>query len=261
MTTPRLSVLAWNPGDKLIDREGLRAMPPPTKLGSRHKPVPHIELVEAIEAAFDIYGFELSQEQLVVNKTGAKLFGGGIVTPVTEGTLADDLIDYQRNGQAFAVVFRSGNDGHVAIRLAAGRVAFICSNLDIHADFIALQRRHTVKLNLERELEEAVERYVGHTRSFVELTDRAGEIELTDDDARLITFKVFERGLVLPRLFPQVVKNYFNPDEGWADCWPDTRLGLHGAFTRALRSLAPEPKLKATRNVARILLPDDPELN
>ena len=129
------------------------------------------------------------------------------------------------------------------------------------------------------ELVEAIERYVGLTREFVEITDKAAQTPLTDDEAKLEIFSSFERGDLAPRFFPHVARNYFAPslavtlreqendaeldrlirqcgDENptdWTDCVGRNRSGLHAAFTRAIRDLPAAAKLRSTANVARIL--------
>lgn len=287
--TASVSVIAWNQGDKLVTLDELKAMDDPKTLGSRHRPVRHDALVETIQEVFPAQGLKLSQMQLVVNSTGDRLFGGCVVTPQKRG-LGRDLVDYKRDGNSFAFIFRHGTGGHMALRGAAGNVATICSNLDMLADEVILARKHTTGLRLESELERAIERYVAHQRKTVETLDAAEQFTLTDEEAKLAIFDAFHRGDLATKYFGTVARNYFAPVEAarlrqeggdssqalsrlvkacgedparWTDCSPRTRRGLHAAFTRTIRPLGPDTKLKYTRNVARILTPGNqtPTLN
>lgn len=254
---PSINLLAW-PGThaKLVTPAELRAIPTPPPLGPRHKPVPHIELRDTLNSVVREFGFTISDEQLMTARPDrSRLFGACVVKP--KKGKARELKDYAREGQSFALAYRSGNDGQVAIKLGAGLGITVCSNLCIFAEFIALSRKHTTGLNLERELREAVVRYIAQLAKTVEVTDAAKQHELEANEARLAIFDVFERGLVAPRLFPHVVRNYFQPERSWTDCTPNTRWGLNNAFTRAAGPLPPEAKLKVIRNVAHILLPHE----
>lgn len=285
--TPRLSVLAWNKGDRIVTPDDLRALPAPEPVGPKHKPVPHIDLFETGEAVSRDLGLKWTQPQLVLNKDGSRLFGGAIVEPTNRG-LGATLRQSRPDGSAFALVFKSGNAGRVSITLAGGICPFICSNLDLHADAVVLKRKHTTGLRLEAELREGLERYVESTVDFLRIREEAATLSLRDDEAKLAIFDAFDAGLLAPRFFPHVVRNYFAPERAgilreehgdehpdlvrlvkdcgedpatWTDCAPRNRLGLYSAFTRAVRELPAEAKLRATRNVASILVPGDPRLN
>ena len=282
---PRVNVLAWNPGDTIATRANLRALPTPATLGKKHRPVPHIELIETLERVCSARGLKWGREQLVTGRDGLRLFFGGIITPKRTG-LGRDLLDYRRPGQAFALAGKSGNDGRVSIQIGAGAHVSVCGNLDLHADLICLKRKHTVGLRLEAELEEAIERYVEHTRRFVEVTDAAAQRVITDEEAKLRIFDVFQQGALAPRFFPHVARNFFAPvhaqllsgdadamtrliracggenPKKWTDCYagngsPRNLRELHASFTRAVRGLPTEAKMRATRKVASILLPHD----
>jgi len=283
---PTVNVIAWNKGDAVTTLAALKKLPDPKPTGPKHLPVRHDSLVVGIQNTFGEQGLKTSNMQLVLNADKTKMFGGCIVTPTNKG-LGSDLTSYVRDGRSFAFIFRHGVAGRMKIRGSAGEHATICSNLDMIASDMILSRKHTSGLNLERELREAVERYVAHQIETVDTLDAAEGYELTDDEARLIIFSSMEDRLLAPRLIPYVARNYFAPiqaqtfreagDEaslarlikscdgedpsGWTDCLGRNRRGLHAAHTRAARVLQTEAKLKVTRSVARILLPGDPSLN
>lgn len=119
--------------------------------------------------------------------------------------------------------------------------------------FLAMKKKHTTGLQLDVELREAVRRYQEQQVDVIQTTDRARDLILTDDQARLAIFNAFEREILSPRLFPEVVANYFKPEASWTDCTPRSRWGLVGAFTRAIRPMPPETKLRTTTSLAYLL--------
>jgi len=286
-TGPRANVIAWNKGDRKVTLAQLAELPAPERMGSKHRPIPHNRLVETLQSVTAEAGLNLTNLDLVLNADGKRLFGGALVSIDDESPLAE----YRRDTEAFALVWRSGNGGRVALEFGAGKFPFICSNLDLSADAIIMKRKHTVGLRLESELREAVERYVGESIAFSKTLEQAENTEVEPDEARLIIFRAFEAGLLAPRMFPHVARNFFAPTRAvelreagnevelerllrscdgqdpstWTDCWAGgehrTRRELHSAFTRAIRPLSAQAKLAASRGVARILLPGDPQLN
>lgn len=235
---------------KVVTRAELATIPTPAPRGARHRPVPHHELVGTLDGVLREAGLTIADERYAVGRGGSRLFGVMKVRPVEGHALQSAT----RVGQAFSLGLRSGNAGDVAIKVAAGLRVTVCDNMLLAGSFLALRRKHTTGLVLDGELREAVERYQVQQLQVVAETDRARELTLTDDQARLEIFRVFERRIVTPRLFPEVVANYFAPQAEWTDVARErNRWGLHNAFTRALRS-APAPVMfRATSQLACLL--------
>ena len=235
----------------LVTRDQLREIPTPPPRGPRHLPVPHHTLVETLTGVLQEAGLQIAEERFAVGKGGGRLFGVLKVRPV-EGQA---LIGSVRPGQEFAIGLRSGNQGDLALKVAAGLNVVVCDNLVLAGSFLALKKKHTIGLRLDAALREAVERYVEQQVGVVEQTDAARQLPLTDDEAKLEIFNVFERRLLSPRLFPEVVANYFTPAPGWTDCQGRHRFALHNAFTRALRESPPPVQFRATAALAYLLHP------
>lgn len=285
---PSVTVLAWNPRDRVVTPEELRALPTPEPLGPKHMPVHHFDYYETQESVASELGFKLTQTQIVLNGDGTRMFGGAIVVPQARG-LGAALRRIQSDDAGFALVWKSGNDGRLSITLAGGMCPFICSNLDLKADSIVLKRKHTTGLRLDAELREGFERYVEGLVEFADVKAEAAQQRLTDEQAKLAIFDAFNDGMLSPRWFPYVARNYFAPEQAailretegddslalarlvkdcggedpsaWADCMPRNRVGLHASFTRAIRTMPTEAKIRASQRVSRVLIPGDPRLN
>src|SRR4029453_14861576 len=123
-------------GADYIDREGLKALvtPPATDTWT---PIPHYDLVLALEGQLKARGISIVKEQFAVQ--AAKLFG------------AIDT-DYQVTEEGGAAIgIRTANDKSLALQLAIGYRVFICDNMAFHGDLIALKQKHTATLALPTE--------------------------------------------------------------------------------------------------------------
>lgn len=242
---------------KMVTRAELATIPTPPPRGARHRPVPHHELVGTLDGVLREAGLTIADERYAVARNGGRLFGVMTVRP-SEGHV---LQSAEREGQEFAIGLRSGNLGDVSIKLCASLRVVVCTNLAVAGsgsgnESVSLRRKHTTGLRLDSALREAVGRYQEQQLGFVAVTDKARQLDLTDDQARLAIFGAFERRIVSPRLFPEVVGNYFAPQAEWTDCTGRSRWALHNAFTRALRS-APAPVMfRATSALAYLLRPE-----
>lgn len=251
MNSPQATLIVA-PGARRITREDLRAIPEPVQRGVNHRPIPHHELVSTLDAVLREQGLVVTDEQYAVCNNGSRLFGTMKVRPAIDGHA---LTGAMRDGQEFCLGVRSGNARDVAISLVAGLKVTCCSNMLLASDFRALRKRHTLGLRLDAELRDAIERYQAQQLQVVAETDRARELTLTDDDARLAIFGAFERRIVSTRLFPEVVSNYFSPQPDWTDCQGRHRFALHNAFTRALRPAPAPVQFRATTALAYLLRP------
>jgi hypothetical protein len=237
---------------KIVDRVQLAALEVPTVLGRRHRPVPHHVLLETLEGVLGDGGLRITEERLAVSRDdGARLFGVLQVEP----TRADHpLMPAAHEGQGFAIGLRSSVDCKLSIRLNASARVFVCDNLCMSGASI-LVRKSTIRLDLPRALAEGVERYVGAQLQLANDIERARNVEITDEGAKVLLHDVFARRVLPARLFHAVVGNYFTPEPGWTDCAPRTVWGVHNSLTRAMRDMAPAPKFRATIALAGLLKP------
>src|SRR6266496_2793980 len=126
-------------GAEYMDREGLKTLetPPPTESWT---PIPHYDLVQALEGQLKARNITIVKEQFAIQK--AKLFG----------VIDTDYQVTEEGGAAIGI--RTANDKSLALQLAIGYRVFICDNMAFSGDLIALRRKHTSNLDLNREFPE-----------------------------------------------------------------------------------------------------------
>src|SRR5215467_7457739 len=120
--------LVAHSGATYIDREGLKALetPPGTDTWT---PVPHYDLVVALEGQLKARGISIVKEQFAVQ--AAKLFG----------VIDTDNQVTEEGGAAIGI--RTANDKSIALQLAIGYRVFICHIISFYADLIAIKRKNS----------------------------------------------------------------------------------------------------------------------
>ena len=220
----------------LVSRDQLRTIPQPVSTAT-FKPVPHIELVETMEKVLNQRNINVQGEQFAIRADGSRLFG---------------TFDLSLNGvpdSCAALGFRQANDRSMALQMVAGLRVFVCDNLCLNGDFVALERRHTSGLNLIEELTVAVDKFEEHYVTLKTEVANLKQKELTDGEAKTIIHDIFVKDVLPVRLFPVVSKEYFNPRH--SEFAPRTAWSLHNSFTEAVKSMPLTTRLVATSHVGR----------
>jgi hypothetical protein len=222
----------------LVTREQLMMIPAPASTAT-WRPIPHGDLITAIDRQLQVRGISIKGEQFAVQREGARLFA-----------VLDLSID--RTGEFCASMgVRTANDRSLALEIAVGVKIFVCDNLTFSGDLIALRRKHTVRFDLNADVSRAVDRYQAH---LVRLRDQIAGIQataLTDLQAKVMIVDAFKAEILPLRYFRPVVESYFAPTPDMSDIAPRTLWGLHNAFTRCVRQMAPAPAFEATTELGR----------
>tara|TARA_R110002072_G_scaffold35743_8_gene105449 strand:+ start:2388 stop:3164 length:777 start_codon:yes stop_codon:yes gene_type:complete len=248
------------PGERTT-RAAIETMSVLAPQGPSHRPRAHLEVLEGVEDALDHHGLEIIDEALSVSgKGGTRLLGTLRVRPKRLDHSAAHALRAEAD---WSLAFRSSQDRSWGLRMCSGLHILACSNgLLEGSDGTILTKRHCKRLNLQRNLRDAIEHYIERQVDLVEATDRARERTITDTDAKTLICDAFssEKVNISPRLFREVVSTYFCPHESWTDVTAHrgSAWGLHNSFTRALRQTAPNTRYRVTRALAYLL---DPPLN
>ena len=200
----------------IVSRAELRALPAP-EVTRTFKPVPHIELVDMLDAVLAQNQIRIQEERFALRRDGSVLFG---VLQLAYGETAD--------GRA-ALGLRTANNKTMSIQVCAGLSVFVCDNLAFRGDMIALKRKHTSGLNLRTELSGAVLRFQDHFGRLAFEVERLKERTLPDVQAKALIHDAFAQGLMPVRLLPEVSHAYFEPE--LKEFGPRTAWSLHNAFT------------------------------
>jgi len=236
-----------------VTRADLKALPTPARLGPRHFPVKHIDLVTNLDEVLKANDLEIVEEKLGLNgEDGERLFAATIVRPQPNSPLSS----YARDGQDFALGYRSGNDQSLCLVFIAGVGVFVCSNLELHGDSVLLKRRHTTGLGdggLGEELNRGIGKYVEQQKGYVILQDQAKKKELGEEKAKSLIYDGFRAGILPGSAFTKVDRNFFRPEPEWTDCQGRTLHALQSAFTRELRGRKPARLFKGTQILGRLV--------
>ncbi len=225
---------------QLVTRTELLTIPPPVGT-STWKPVAHGDLIEAIDRQLMVRRISILNEKFAIQRDGARLFG-----------VLDLSIEGDTPECCAAMGIRTANDRSMALEIAVGVKVFVCDNLCFSGDLIALRRKHTVKFNLNADISIAIDRYQEHLTTLRGQIAGLRERALEDQEAKLLVFEVFAQEILPIRFFPWVTAAYFKPNpEQMPDVEPRTAWGLHNAFTRAIREMAPAPAFAATTKLGK----------
>src|SRR4051794_1682347 len=104
-----------------LDRPALALVPTPPGTAT-HRPVPHIEVVNALVETLGFRHISVINEEYAVDRTGAKMFG------VME-------LDQGMEGARFALGLRNSHDKSFRLSICVGYRVFVCDNLAFHGDY------------------------------------------------------------------------------------------------------------------------------
>ena len=227
---------------ELVTFDDIVKIPAPMALGRIHKPVPHAELVLAIRAEAEQRGIRIARETFGLSKNGAKLFATMDLVGAFNG-------DSEERGMMLG--FRSANDQKFALSGVAGSRVTVCDNMVLSGDMFAWDKRHTIGLDMVELIRGGFDRFLGQ-HAALESSIKALEVmPLEDGSAKARVYDVFATGILPVRLFDDVHSYYFAPTDETPDCAPRTMMGLHNAFTRAMKQLRPTVAFDATVRLGR----------
>lgn len=226
------TLIAHNPKFKceLVTRAQLARYEAPVGTSS-WKPVPHAVLVDLLIENLSRLGIGIRKEQYAVGSNGLALFG------------AFDL-EGGNDARAMALGFRHSNNKALAIQVVGGARVFVCDNLALSGEKIAL-RKHSRSLHLASLIREGLFRWLESYQRFEENIIEAESRVLTDDEAKVKLFDLRYDGTLPVSIFDESAQNYFQAERlGYADSAPRSDWGLHNACTRAVKALAPTSQFR-----------------
>jgi hypothetical protein len=222
-----------------LTRDQLALVPTPPGTAT-HRPVPHVEVVNALVETLGFRHVGVVHEEYAVDKTGAKMFG------VME-------LDQGMDGARFALGIRNSHDKTFRLAITVGYRVFVCENLAFHGDYSPVLAKHSKHFSLQNALSVGVDNMQRNFKPMVESVERWRTTQLTEVTARLTIYRAFiEAELDVPRyLARRVHELYFRPDhEEFAS---RTMWSLSNAFTSAFKELEPIPQYRATARLAAFL--------
>src|SRR5262249_36302092 len=139
-----------------VTREQLKFIGPPPATNT-WRPIGHYDLVQAIDRQLAVREMRIVREQFAVQREGLRLFG------VLE--LAIDGVT-PAGQYYFAMGIRTANDRSEALSIVVGAMVFVCDNLALSGDVIAIRRKHTAGFDLNADISRAIDRYQTYVQIF-----------------------------------------------------------------------------------------------
>lgn len=252
--------------------------------GPRHKPVPHIAMVEEFERGIQRVGYQIVSESHAIGngKKGVqypeRLYSTFVVRNTNGGLDASDP-SYE-----FAVGMRRSNDQFHANQLVAGAHVGVCENGMFYGDAVILKAKSTTGFDPRFAMEDAVGKAVRLFGDVAASIERMKRIDLTDGGVRNLLFAAFVEGDViengalarkvwdqyrgehaidldgtrhtLAEAYPEIAADRNLTYGAHArqafleahapDCAPRTEWGLHNAATRVFRDTMKPAQAMAT---------------
>jgi hypothetical protein len=222
-----------------ITRDELALVPTPSGTAT-HRPIPHIEVINALVETLGFRHIGVVQDEYAVSHDGMKMFG------VME-------LDQGMHGARFALGVRNSHDKSFRLAVTVGYRVFVCENLAFSGDFAPVLAKHSKNFSLQSALAIGVDDMQRNFKPMVEGVERWHSSQLSDIAARLVIYRAFIEGeLEVPHhLDRRVHELYFNPQH--EEFAPRNMWSLSNAFTSAFKELDPIPQYKATGKLAGFL--------
>lgn len=220
-------------------------------MGPWHKPISHVALVDELAAEAGRRGFDVARQQFAVAQKNAALFGVMDLVPAGRQDLFVPGQTQDPTNMGLSIGFRSSQDQSMAIRGVAGRRVFVCDNMALSGDMVALARKNTTGLNLVEEIRRGFDKFLQQADMLTAQIQALSGHSLTTDEAKVVIFDAFAAKFLPVRLLDDVTGFYFQADDTTPDCQPRTLWGLHNAFTRAIKTMKPAVGFEATVAIGR----------
>ena len=224
-------------GSRYATLAELQLLDEPPALGTRHRPIPHAQLISTLHVEFDRRGCTIQRERFAIDRFGDKLFGVFNLTVPQRITGPD---------RELSLGIRNSTNETLSIQAVAGTHIFVCDNLAFSGDTFAIRRKNTTGLELDSAITSGFDRFLQQASTLDAHITRLQETPLEDTTAKQLIYDAFASKIVPVKLFDDIDELYFRQET--PDVAPRTLWGLHNAFTRAFKSLSPMRML--TINVA-----------
>lgn len=238
------STLMTHAGAEAITYDQLAALPMPQALGRFHAPVAHVRFVDGIREEVLRRGLTITREAYALQRDGHSLFGVLDLVARTTGALTVPA-------QGLSLGLRNATNQQFGLHLVAGNRIFVCDNLALSGDIVALARKNTTGIDLRSELQRGFDRFLLQAEQLTRQLEALAGWPLTDLQAKALIYDAFAARFLPSRLFDDVDTLYFKPTDDTPDCQPRTAFGVHNAFTRAFKVLSPPRAFEATQDLGR----------
>jgi hypothetical protein len=226
----------------------------PDEAGVNWKGIRHGDLIdELLHLIQKSYQWEVQKMRFALSPDKLSMAGAIEVEP--KGIAVPD-------GLRLGVGVCHSNNRHQSLKIVVGATVIICSNGLVTGD-VVLSKRHTLKLDWQACLQEAMEIYVRKARKIGKLVDRMKAKELDEDDVNRILMttgrlnRLGNNGIMPWSWIGQVDFEYRNPT--FKEFEPRTAWSLFNAFTWVVKRNPPLGQFDQINKFREILMPSKKE--
>ena len=229
-----------NPTDKYVDRNALALVPTPSPTAT-WRPVPHIDVVDAVEYAITNRGMTIASERFGLARDQQKMFG--VIT-----------LAKQNNPEwTRCIGIRNSHDQSFAAGICCGVSVLVCSNLCFGGEFV-IKRRHTSGIDLFSMVEETMDAMADSYISFEERLLNLHDMAVDDDFARIFIVKAAEYGAIPSCDILAVFHEYLEPRHN--EFRERSMWSLMNAFTEIAHKYKPARFDVCNRKLTRLFALD-----
>jgi len=222
-----MSTLIAGKGATYVDRFDL-SIPPVPPATSTFTPIPHYDLANTVRTISQdiLRDYFIFDERYVLAREGDQLFA---------------VLDFKGEDKetALAIGYRSSYDNSLALKLTTGASVFVCSNLMLSGDNIAVMKKHTKNLliGLEDMIITAVYKAQHSHQRIIEDGNRLKNISIEDRQAARLLGQLFWDGIISPRQVPVVRSEWLKPSH--EEFQPRTAFSFYNCCNHALKTNTP----------------------
>ena len=209
---------------KFVSRNEVALVPTPDASES-WKPVPHIDVIEAVSEVVQAHKWQILDENFGLAREGQKMFG---VMRINKS----NSTDWSR-----CIGLRNSHDKSFAVGLSAGISVTVCSNLAFGGTTV-IKRRHTSRIELTELVDVAMTELENEFLILETVCEDLKVIYLkNDDEARSKIVRAAELGAINSSDIIPVWNEFKNPrHEEFSE---PTRYSLLNAFTETIKKYTP----------------------
>ena len=220
-----MSNLMMSGGGDFVDRNTVALVETPVGTDS-WKPVPHIEVIEAVSEVVKAHKWQITEEQFGLAREGQKLFG---VMKINKSSSSDWVR---------CIGLRNSHDKSFSVGLSAGISVMVCSNMAFGGTTV-IKRRHTSRIELAQLVDVAVNEL---ENEFLIMESVCEEMKVqylqNDDEVRSRIVRAAEIGAINSSDILPVFREFKQPQH--EEFTEPTRWSLLNAFTETVKKYPPQ---------------------
>ena len=221
---------------KYVGRNEIAVVPTPTGTTS-WKPVPHMDVIDAVTEAVKAKNWQILDEQYGLAREGQRMFG---VMRINNSSSPE----WSR-----CIGIRNSHDQSLSVGLAAGISVMCCSNLAFGGAMV-LKRRHTSRIELGNLVLTAVDELEMEFLNLETVSEDLKLHEVRADEARAVIVRAAEVGAVNSCDIVPIFREFQKPrHEEFAE---PTRWSLLNAFTEHAKKYSPGRADVCYRGITRL---------